>query len=568
LRALVPSSIAPGGEPRPAPSPHSREATLRREVGTLRNLVAAAARGELLAAGPQRGLVVVDQSLVEGLVRAQLPATHLVAGRFHVMVSTVAVTFDDGLALLRVEGRVRLQDAPEDVYADLVVLGDLHVVPRAGETETLRLHATITSVEARHVEIGVQSENVDRLVEEVSRVHVEAFAALAPDLEMPVRWAYRLDIPGIGPGGPVVIDDASVSVSLRLVEVRAMAGRLWLAADLGIGEKEPIESVPPVYTAPLLAEEDPTALRAEHGRLHQSLDDHLKADPTLAACLAPGRDLTFVLPRGALTVLAQEIAVKYLDRVGLSLDDIRVSRSGEMHSNTAVGKIHSGSWALQAELDHVRGVLRAGRPQVGLGPSARFRVSIPVHIEAGSGEAAIDFRWDSHGIANLVCRDFVVRERVAGAVVREEHALEGVVTIASAGDDLTLTPRFERRHRLHVAPSADAWASAHRALEAQDSLFRCGLALKPDTVLRRIRDVVGRGFTVQLPEKLFRPVHLPSILAHKLRVADRDVQVSALESSVESNADFALLSLRLRVTVQEPAGTASVTGASVGQPHR
>ncbi len=565
LPALLESGPSP--RPRTARGLHP-DAVLRREVGSLRGLVSAQARGELLAPGPHRALVVLDQALVEGLLRAQLPASHVVAERFRVVVSNAQVTFDDGLALVRIEGQVRLMDAPADVYADLVVFGDLHLAPRAPGEETLRLQVSVTEVEARHVDVGVKSGKVDRLIAEVGQAQVEAFAALAPAMDVPVRWEYPITIPGVGPSGPVRIEEATVAVALHLAEVRAVAGRLWLAVDLAVGERAPASPAATLNTSPLEAQEAIETLQAEHGRLHETLALHMKKNAAMAACLASGGDLTFVLPRGVLTLLAEEVAVRYLDRVALSLDDIRVQKEGEMHSNTAVGKVHSGSWRLQVELDRIRGVLRAGRPRVDLRTGGRIGLSVPVHIEAGQGRAALDFQWDSRGIANVVCRDFEVQETVEGAVAREDHLMEGVVTLSAKGDDLRLEPVFERRHRLNVVPGPAAWDKARAALERQDSLFRCGLAMKPDLVLAQLRGVIGRGFVIRLPKGLFRPIGLPSVLAHRLHVADQHVEVSAQESALHTTPERALLALKLKITLEGAAGAPDTVVTSPDRPHK
>jgi hypothetical protein len=540
--------------PPPGVRPPQPEAVLRREVGSLRALVTAAARGELLPPDDERALVALSQGQVEALLRAQLPSSHLVAQRFRVVVSTAHVWFDDGLALVRLEGRVRLEDAPEGIYADLTVHGDLHLAPREHGAQALRLGITVTAVEARRVELGVRAPQADRLVEEIGQAQAALFAALAPELDVPVRWEYLVVIPGLGPRGPVGIEEASVRIGLQIHEVRALAGRLWLAVDMSVGAAVAADAQPPAHTAPAEALEDPALLRAEHARLHETLTEHLSAHPVLSQVLASQGDLTFVLPRGLFTMLAEEIAIRYLDRVTLSLDGIRVTRDGEVQSNTLLGKVHSGDWRLRVDLDQVRGVLRAGRPRIALQSGRRIGVVVPVRIDEGHGQAALHFSWDSRGLANVVCRDFEVRDNVAGAVVKESHDLEGVVTLEAEGDDLRLVPRFERRQRIHVTPSADSWATIERALEGQDRLFRCGLALKPDAVLARLQAVVGKGFVVKLPESLFRPVGLPKVFLTTLHVADREVEVSAIESTLVTDPQRAMLSLRLRVTLPDAPG--------------
>jgi hypothetical protein len=548
-----PVDVAPPRPPQPV-------AVLRREVGSLRGLVAAAARGQLMTAHDTRATIAIDQGLVEALLRAQLPSSDLVAQRFRVVVSTARVTFEDGLALVRLEGRVSLEGTPE-VFADLTVHGDLHLLPRDGGADTLRLRITVTAVEARRVEVGVKTADADRLVEEIGRAQAQEFAALAPELDVPVRWEYLVVIPGLGPRGPVDIDEARLRVGLRIHEVRALAGRLWFAVDMTV-DPTPQNDPPPEHTTPAEALEDPALLRVEHARLHRTLSEHLAQHPVLGQVMASRGDVAFVLPSGLFSMLGEEIAMRYLDRVVLALEGIRVDKDGEVHSKTVLGKVHSGDWKLRVDLDRVRGVLRAGRPRIALGEGGRISVSVPVRIEQGQGQAELQFAWDSRGLANVVCRDFDVRETVGGGVVKETHDLEGQVTLRADGDDLQLLPRFERRHRIHVTPSAEAWASVEKALDRQDKLFRCGLALKQNTVLARLQEVVGKGFVVKLPESLFRQVRLPSVLARTVRVADREVTVSALETVLITQPRQAMLALRLRITLPNAPGGEIVEGTA------
>jgi hypothetical protein len=568
LDVRLPSFIQGRGEPEvPSPRPAQPVAVLRREVGSLRGLVSSAARGELMNVSDTRALIAVHQGLVEALIRAQLPSSHVVAQRFRVVVKNAHVTFEDGLALVRLEGRVSVEEAP-DVYADLTVYGDLHLVPRDDRGEALRLRITVTAVEARRVEVGVRTREADRLVEEIGRAQAQEFAALAPDVDVPVRWEYEVVIPGLGPRGPVDIDEARLRVGLRIHEVRALGERLWMSVDMDVDPVRSGKDLPPEHTTPAEAVEESDVLRAEHERLHRTLAEHLAKHPVLAPVIASRGDVTFVVPSGLFTMLGEEIAVRYLDRVNLALEGIRVDKDGEIHSNTALGKLHSGDWKLRVDLDQVRGVLRAGRPRIALREGGRISVAVPVHIEQGQGRAALHFAWDSRGLAKIVCRDFEVRESVAGAVVKETHALEGQVTLEARGDDLRLRPRFERRHRIHVAPSAEAWATVESALDRQDKFFRCGLALKQDAVMARLQGIVERGFVVKLPESLFREVRLPSVLAGDVHVADREVQVATRETVLTTDARQATLSLRLRITLPGGSGGEAVEGtAGTRRPH-
>jgi len=153
-------------------------------------------------------------------------------------------------------------------------------------------------------------------------------------------------------------------------------------------------------------------------------------------------------------------------------------------------------------------------------------VRFPVHVDEGSARAAIRFRWDSHRLANVVCRDFTVSESVSGAAVPSRYELQGAFRIAADGEAITVLPEFQdRRIRVRVRPDGETWLRVQRALEAQDSFWRCGIAMNPADVIGRLRALTDRGFDVGLPDTLFREIRLPATLQRSLRFGGRHVEL-------------------------------------------
>ena len=110
--------------------------------------------------------------------------------------------------------------------------------------------------------------------------------------------------------------------------------------------------------------------------------------------------------------MVRRIADRYLDRVALDLDGLKVRKGGEIHRDTFLGNIKAGDWTASIEFPRVRGVLRAGVPEVRLPGDNRVQVELPVHLERGGGAARVHFQWDSSNLVNLVCQDFEVTEEV------------------------------------------------------------------------------------------------------------------------------------------------------------
>jgi len=212
----------------------------------------------------------------------------------------------------------------------------------------------------------------------------------------------------------------------------------------------------------------------------------------------------------------------------LNLSGIRVRREGEVKARLLVARVKAGTWHLDLTIQRIRAVLRPGEPRMNFGGgSDRVAVEFPVRVEEGEGHARLRFRWDSAGVANLACRDFEVEQRVDGRVVPNEYQLRGEFVVSADGDAIAVRPEFtERTIDVRVEPSPATWRGVRAALESQDSFWRCGIALKPEEIEEKLREIVARGFDVRLPDSLFRPIRLPAAVSGSLRVGTRDVELS------------------------------------------
>ena len=66
--------------------------------------------------------------MVQSLLQALVPADYVVSGRYRIArASGPSVSFEDGFALVRLEGRASLVGREQDVFADVTVYGDLDV---------------------------------------------------------------------------------------------------------------------------------------------------------------------------------------------------------------------------------------------------------------------------------------------------------------------------------------------------------------------------------------------------------------------------------------------------------
>jgi hypothetical protein len=244
-----------------------------------------------------------------------------------------------------------------------------------------------------------------------------------------------------------------------------------------------------------------------------------------------------------------EVARRYFDRVALDLSDIEVTKSGELKADTFLGKVTAGEWTVDVNLHHVRGTLRARAPRIALKTGNEVDLDLPVVLEEGEATAAVRFAFDSHGVAKIVCKSFETTQEVSGRVKPEEYPVRGSFLLATAKDTLTATPRFDPTFRVTVEPSPESWAKVRAALEHQDDITRCGLALDPDKVFVQLQELVAKGFKIHLPRKLLRPITLPAGVTESVDVEGRRVAVAVTENALRITPAGLWYSIAVRAAI-------------------
>jgi hypothetical protein len=579
LRRLLTTRVLSPFRSPPATStpPPVEEAMLGRQLRGLTGLVAEADAGALFPDAPDRVLVVVDQGLIQRLLTALTPYEHIVADRYRVAVTGARVVFEDGFALVRLDGRASLAGVVEsEVFADLTVVGDLELPPEQQKRDVLKARIHVLAVDARLVAVGRRTGRAEELVEELSRTKLEAFAALASSLEIPVRQEQEITIPGVGPEGPVRIAAASLPLRLALIGVHAFHGKLWIAMRASIGTsslardelalaRERGEVSGPPRSPPIAGavgggtagpdlrglsrDERLVRLHEEYRRRHEQFETLLAREALIGDTeRAPG-DIVLAVRAGLVKAVALEAVRRYIDRVALDLSGIEVTKSGELQADTFLGKVTAGRWTVDVNLHHIRGTLRAGAPRIELKSGNEVELDLPVLIEEGEGTAAVRFAWHSHGMARIVCRSFETTQEVSGHVKPEEYPVTGSFLLATVKDALTATPRFDPTFRVKVEPSRESWAKVRAALEAQDDITRCGLAFDPDKVFAQLQDLVGKGFVIHLPRKLLRTVTLPAGVTESVDVEGRRVAVVVTRNALRITPEGLWYSIGLRADI-------------------
>lgn len=560
-RLLTTRVLNPIAAPLATPTPPPVEvATLERQLQGLTALVAEAQAGALFPDAPDRVLVLVDQGLIQRLITALTPSEHIVADRYHVVVTGARVLFEDGFALVRLDGRATFAGVAEsDVFADLTVVGDLELPMEQRKRDVLNARIHVIAVDARQVAVGRPTRRAETLVEDLSRTKLEEFAALASSLEIPVRQEQAITIPPVGPEGPVRIAAASLPLRLSLLSVRAFHGKLWIAMRASIGASPPPSPPPPPHSAAvatpgsapsgLSRDERLLRLHQEYVGLHERFESLIAPETLVTETERARGDMVLVMRAGLLKEVAQEVVRRYFDRVALDLSGIEVTKSGELKADTFFGKVTAGRWTLDVNLHHVRGTLRARAPRIELKTGNEVELDLPVLLEEGEATAALRFAWHSQGVAKIVCKSFEITQEVSGRVKPEEYPVRGSFLLVTVKDTLIATPRFDPTFRVNVEPSPESWAKVRAALEHQDDITRCGLALDPDKVFAQIQERVGQGFTIHLPRKLLRSVTLPAGVTESVEVEDRRLAVAVTNNALRITPEGLWYSIGIRASI-------------------
>jgi hypothetical protein len=262
--------------------------------------------------------------------------------------------------------------------------------------------------------------------------------------------------------------------------------------------------------------------QADLKRLHERLEAAVKKDPVVTEALSGRTSVVIALRKALVEELARRIAEVYLDQVALDLRSVVVSQKGEIRKKTPVGTITAGVWHANISLDGVRGTLRARPPTLRFGEGKAVNITLRSVLRETAGAVTVDFTWDSKGIANAVCHDFELTRSISGRVSAQEHEVSGSFILSTDAQSIVAQPKFtDRSFRLAIEIDAESWATVREALESQDSLFKCGLALDPDEAVAQLRRLVAGGVVVKLPDSLFRPVRLPGTLQEAVVIEDR-----------------------------------------------
>ena len=551
----------------------SQFAVLDHQCQSLASLLAIARVRPLVA--PHPILFVIDESVVHGLIAANLPFEQVIAKRYLIHVNSAAVQFADGFSWIRLDCRASLVDhSMRDASAEISVYGGLEIVGVDHTTGALLGHVTVFSVDARKVALLQMDAPVERLIDDLAKVQLEKFGSLLTKLEIPVQLDQVITLPRLGPHGGVNVPALSLPVSASIEDVKAFRGRLWIAVSVNSDTLHAAASAP-AQRAPLgvprlassrvkaaaesfvthgrarmrrfhlslrmpalLRREGPIRSRAvqpqlaalllRRAALHDSLEAAIGDDPLIREALADSGNVLVAVQSSFLIDTMRRVLDSYFDCIQLSLHlHKQIHEDGELRVHTPLGNVVAGKWAVDLLVQSISGTLRTRTPRLTVTRANHLDVAVPVHLEKGRGSGQMTFDWDSRTLVSAVCGDFEVSEALAARVLPGDYMVHGGFDVVARGTRLVAVPEFpQEKYRIMVDLEPASWQRVRNALAVQASAPRCGTVLRPEKVLERLREIEGRGFSVSLPRSLFRPVELPVAISQSVQVEDRQVKLA------------------------------------------
>ena len=259
------------------------------------------------------------------------------------------------------------------------------------------------------------------------------------------------------------------------------------------------------------------ALRARRDALQSKLREVVIAQGEKSLADAPAAGVMIGIPTSFTASVLEQVMTGLFGETTLTLRNLKVHQEGEVRAKLLLAKRRIGTYVLDVKIGEAKGVLKPGRPDLTFGRN-RVDAVLPVRLAEGRGQADLRLRWDSKGLAaSVVCGDVDVSRVVSGRIVPEDYTLKGRFTIAAAGDAIVLRPSFpDLAVRMFVDPSEETWAVVDQVVK--DQRKGCEIALTKVDLKEKLSGLLGRGFNVRIPPRIFKPIRLPAGVSRSLEV--------------------------------------------------
>ncbi len=283
------------------------------------------------------------------------------------------------------------------------------------------------------------------------------------------------------------------ALALVLASAAAVTWSAWRATH---------PPLPPPPTAAELAalEQRREAIRAE------ILAEIKKDDQGLSK--APRAGVLIGVPTRLTASIVTQVVTGLFGETTLTLKNIKARVSKDVKAKMLVKKRTIGHIDLEVDIHEIQGLLEPGPPKLTFGGDV-IGIELPVRVASGRGQATLHAKWDSKGVANAVCGDVEVHPEVSGSVVPTDYQVAGAFHFRTEGQQIVLTPRFEDLQvRIFVKADEESWKVVEQVVAERGKV--CRMALDKVDLREQLEKVLGKGFNVKIPARIFKPVRLPA----------------------------------------------------------
>jgi hypothetical protein len=272
------------------------------------------------------------------------------------------------------------------------------------------------------------------------------------------------------------------------------------------------------------------ALRAERDALGARAREVIIRHGERSLTAAPKAGIMIGIPTSFTRSIVEQVVTGLFGETTLTLRNLKVHKEGKLKAKILIKKRTLGEYVLDLKIHEVHGLLKPGKPTLVFGTNT-IDLGLPVRLAEGTGNAELNFKWDSKGTANLICGDTEVSRTIGGGVAPQDYSVKGSFGISADNEKLVLRPRFpDLAVRIFVDPSEDAWKLVEEVVK--DRPKGCEIALGKVDVKEKLSGLLGKGFNVKIPQKIFKPIRLPAGVSQSLEIQGIKVDLEVRPAGV------------------------------------
>ena len=307
------------------------------------------------------------------------------------------------------------------------------------------------------------------------------------------------------------------------------------------------------------------ALRAERDAVAAKVREVIVRHGEQSLGQAPQAGIMIGIPTSVTGSIVEQVVTGLFGETTLTLRNLKVHHEGKLKAKLLVKKRTLGEYVLDMKIHQVQGVLKPGAPTLTFGTNT-IGLGLPVRLAEGQGDAELNFKWDSKGTADLVCGDTEVSRTIGGGVVPHDYNVTGRFGISADAETLILRPRFpDLAVRIFVDPSEEAWKLVEEVVK--DRPKGCEIALGKVDVKQKISGLLGKGFNVKIPQKIFKPIRLPAGISQSLEIQGVKLDLEVKPTGVLVAGDRIWYGADLKLQSRKPGGpTPKPSSAPRGTP--